>query len=80
MTISNLQLFAGLVESKKPAGIFVDVARCRQKIGPDVHDWRIKEYLDRYSGAGVGRFAFQPPADAPVPPMMNGSSPGESFF
>jgi hypothetical protein len=31
-----------LVEAKKAHGILVDVARFRHKIGPDVHDWRIR--------------------------------------
>ena len=77
---SELQLFAGLVESKKAHGILVDVARFRHKIGPAVHEWRIKNISTRYSAAGVRRFAFLLPADAPVPPMMNQSSIGESFL
>ena|SRR5215471_1721530 len=77
---SELQLFAGLVESKNAQGILVDVACFRHKIGPAVHEWRIKNISTRYSAAGVRRFAFLLPADAPVPPMMNQSSPGESFL
>ena len=77
---SEHQLFAGLVESKKAHGILVDVARFRHKIGPAVHEWRIKNISTRYSAAGVRRFAFLLPADAPVPPMMNQSSIGESFL
>jgi hypothetical protein len=77
---SELQLFAGLVESKNAQGILVDVACFRHKIGPDVHEWRIKNISTRYSAAGVSRFAFLLPADAPVPPMMNQSSIGESFL
>jgi hypothetical protein len=45
-----------------------------------VHEWRIKNISTRYSAAGVRGFAFLLPADAPVPPMMNQSSPGESFL
>ena len=77
---SELQLFAGLVESKNAQGILVDVACFRHKIGPAVHEWRIKNISTRYSAAGVRRFAFLLPADAPMPPMMNQSSPGESFL
>ena len=77
---SELQLFVGLVESKNAQGILVNVARFRHKIGPDVHEWRIKNISTRYSAAGVRRFAFLLPADAPVPPMMNQSSIGESFL
>jgi len=54
-------------------------ARFRHKIGPAVHEWRIKNISTRYSAAGVRRFAFLLPAHPPVPQMMNQSSPGESF-
>jgi len=61
---SELQLFVGLVESKNAQGILVNVARFRHKIGPDVHDWRIRNISTCYSGAAVGRFACLLPADA----------------
>ena len=77
---SELQLFAGLVESKKARGILVDIAHFRHTMGPDVHDWRIKNISTRYSAAGVRRFAFVLPKDGPIPPMMNQSAPGEEFL
>ena len=46
---------------------------------PDLQSWRVKNISTRYAAAGVRRFAFLFPASAPVPPMMNRSSPGESF-
>ena len=58
----------------------MDVACFRHKIGPAVHEWRIKNISTRYSAAAVRKFAFLLPADAPVPPMMNQSSIGESFL
>jgi len=45
-----------------------------------VQEWRLKNISPRYSAAGVQRFAFLLPADAPVPPMMNQSAPGEGFL
>ena len=77
---SERQLFAGWVEANKAHGILVAVARFRHEAGPDVHDWRIKHFWTRYSGAGVRRFAFLLPADASVPPMMNQSAAGENFL
>jgi hypothetical protein len=77
---SKLQFFAGLVEAKKARGILVNVAHFRHKPGPDVEEWRLKNISARYSAAGVRRFAFLFPADLPIPPMMNRSSPGEDFL
>jgi hypothetical protein len=77
---SELELFAGFVEAKKARGILVDVSGFRHKIGPDVQEWRIKNISSRYSAAGVRRFAFLLPNDAPIPPMMNQSAPSESFL
>jgi hypothetical protein len=53
----------GLVKAKEGHGILVDAARFRHKIGPDIHDWRIKNISTRYSAASVRRFAFLLPAD-----------------
>lgn len=39
-----------------------------------------KNISSRYSAAGIRRFAFVLPKDAPIPPMMNQSAPGESFL
>jgi hypothetical protein len=39
----------------------------------------VKNISTRYAAAGVKRFAFLFPPGAQVPPMMNQSSPGESF-
>ena len=55
---AELTLFAGQVEQKKARGILVDVSRFRHKPGPDVQPWRVKHISNRYSAAGVGRFAF----------------------
>ena len=74
-----LTLFAGHVEHKKARGILVDVSRFRHKPGPDVQPWRVKNISNRYSAAGVGRFAFLFPESVQVPPVMQ-SSPGESFL
>lgn len=76
---SELERFAGFVEAKKACGILVDVAHFRHKMAPGVQEWRVKNISTRYSAAGVRRFAFLFPAGAPIPPMMNQSSPGESF-
>lgn len=76
---AELTLFAGHVEKKKARGILVDVTSFRHKPGPDVQPWRIKNISNRYSAAGVGRFAFLFPEGAQIPPMMNQSSPGENF-
>ena len=46
---SELQLLAGLSEAKKAHGTLVDVGRCRHKIGPHIHYWRIKNLSTRYS-------------------------------
>ena len=74
-----LTLFAGHVEHKKARGILVDVSRFRHKPGPDVQPWRVKNISNRYSAAGVGRFAFLFPESVQVPPTMQ-SSPGETFL
>ncbi len=75
----ELTLFADRVEAKKAHGILVDVARFRHKPGPDMQEWRVKNISGRYYSAGVRRFAFLFPERAPIPPMMNQSSPGGSF-
>jgi hypothetical protein len=77
---ADLERFAGFVEEKKARGILVEVAHFRHKTGPGVQEWRVKNISPRYSAAGVRRFAFLLPADAPVPSMMNQSSPGEDFL
>lgn len=77
---AELTLFAGQVEQKKALGILVDVSRFRHRPGPDVQPWRVKNISNRYSAAGVGRFAFLFPDGTQIPPMMNHSSPGESFL
>src|SRR5215467_12855214 len=77
---AELQRFAGFVEAKKASGILVDVAHFRHKMGQGVQEWRVKNISPRYSAAGVRRFAFLFPKEAPVPPMMNQSSPGEDFL
>src|SRR5579864_8361470 len=76
---TELVLFAGYVEQKKARGILVDVSRFRHKMAPNVQEWRVKNISNRYSAAGVQRFAFLLPNGSPVPPMMNQSSPGEKF-
>lgn len=76
----ELTLFAGHVEAKKALGILVDVNHFRHKMDPGLQEWRVKNISNRYSAAGVKRFAFVLPKDAPIPPMMNQSSPGESFM
>ena len=68
---SELELFAGLVEAKKARSILVDVAHFRHNQGPGMQEWRLKNISLRYSAAGVRRFAFLLPKEAPVPPMMN---------
>src|SRR5262245_66181241 len=75
----ELKLFADHVEAKKAHGILVDVAHFRHKPGPDMQEWRVKNISGRYYAAGVVRFAFLFPVGAPIPPMMNQSSPGEKF-
>ena len=77
---AELTLFAGHVEQKKARGILVDVSRFRHRPGPDVQPWRVKNISNRYSAAGVRRFAFLFPECAQIPPMMNQSSPGEDFL
>ena len=77
---AELTLFAGHVEQKRARGILVEVSRFRHKPGPDVQPWRVKNISNRYSAAGVGRFAFLFPEGVQIPPMMNQSSPGENFL
>jgi hypothetical protein len=76
---ADLILFASYVEAERARGILVDVARFRHAMGPDVQEWRVKNISNRYSAAGVKRFAFLFPEGAPIPPMMNQSAPGEGF-
>jgi hypothetical protein len=76
---ADLTTFAGYVEQHKARGILVDVAQFRHRPGPDLQPWRVKNISTRYAAAGVRRFAFLFPSGAQVPPMMNQSSPGESF-
>jgi hypothetical protein len=76
---TELTLFAGHVEQKKARAILVDVSHFRHKPSADVQPWRVKNISNRYSAAGVQRFAFLLPNGSPVPPMMNQSSPGEKF-
>lgn len=73
----ELTLFADHVEAKEAHGILVDVARFRHKPGPDIEEWRVKNISGRYYAAGVRRFAFLFPETAPIPPVMNQSSPRE---
>ena len=77
---SELTFFAGQVEKKKAPGILVNVSRFRHRPGPDVQPWRVANISNRYSAAGVRRFAFLFPEGAQIPPMMNQSSPGENFL
>ena len=77
--ILALSIFVDHVEAKKAHGILVDVAHFRHKPGPDMQEWRVKNISGRYYAAGVVRFAFLFPVGAPIPPMMNQSSPGEKF-
>ena len=76
---AELTFLAGHVEQKKARGILVDVSRFRHRPGPDVQPWRVKNISNRYSAAGVGRFAFLFPESVQVPPVMQ-SSPGEKFL
>jgi hypothetical protein len=76
---AELTLFARYVEQKKARGILVDVSHFRHKPAPDLQEWRVKNISNRYTAAGVQRFAFLLPAGSPIPPMMNQSSPGEKF-
>jgi hypothetical protein len=75
----ELTLFADYVERQKAQGVLVDVANFRHKLVPEVQEWRVKNISVRYGAAGVTRFAFLLPIDAPIPPMLNRSSPGEPF-
>ena len=77
---AELERFAGFVEVKKAQGILVDITRFRHKMGPGVQEWRVKNISTRYSAAGVRRFAFLLPAEAPVQQMMNQSATGENFL
>jgi hypothetical protein len=76
---AELTLFAGYVEQKKARGILVDVSHFGHKPAPNLQEWRVKNISNRYSAAGVQRFAFLLPAGSQIPPMMNQSSPGEKF-
>ena len=76
----ELALFAGHVEQKSARGIMVDVSHFRHKMGPGIQEWRVKNISNRYSEAGVKRFAFLLPKDSTIPPMMNQSSTGENFL
>ena len=55
---AELTLFASHVEKQKASIILVDVSRFRHKIAPERQQWRVKNILNRYDGAGVKRFAF----------------------
>ncbi|HKF59540.1 MAG TPA: hypothetical protein VKJ45_29135 [Blastocatellia bacterium] len=76
----ELALFAGYVETKKAAGILVDVTRFRHRMGPEFQQWRVQNISPRYSAAGVKRFAFLFPPDAEIPSAMNQSAAGEAFI
>ncbi len=77
---SELTTFAAHVEDKKAPAVLVDVRKFRHKMEPDVHQWRVKTISSRYNAAGVKRFAFVLPKEAPIPPMMNQSAPEELFL
>src|SRR5215469_12756832 len=77
---TELIRFAGHVERCKACGILVDVMNFRHKPGPAMQEWRVQNISVRYAAAGVTRFAFLLPINAPIPPMMNQSSPGEAFL
>jgi hypothetical protein len=74
-----LETFAGHVEAQRARGILVDVARFQHTMGPGVEEWRVKNISNRYSAAGIQRFAFLFPEGASIPPTMNQSAPGEGF-
>ena len=72
--------FADYVGERKATGILVDLSRFRHMLSPDTQQWRVKNISSRYNDAGVQRFAFLLPKDAPIPPLMNQSSRGEGFL
>src|SRR5215469_11006070 len=76
---AELTLFAGQVEQKKARGILVDVSRFRHKPGPDVQPWRVKHISNRYSAAGVGRFAFLFPGGCADPANDESVTAGREF-
>lgn len=75
----ELMIFAGYVEDKKAPRILVDVTKFRYRMRTEVQEWRIRNISTRYNAAGVLRFAFIFPQNAPIPSTMNQSSPGEDF-
>jgi hypothetical protein len=64
----------------KAQGILIDAKNFRHKNGPDIQAWRVKNISNRYSEAGVKRFAFLFPEGSLIPPMLNESAKEERFL
>ena len=75
---AELTLFAKRVEEKKAPRVLIDVRRFQHSPSEEVGEWRSRNISKRYNSAGVKRFAFIFPKDAPVQSMAR-QSEGEWF-
>jgi len=77
---ASLTQIAAQVESRRAAGLLVDVDKFRHRPEPEVHKWRVENISPRYDAAGLRRFAFLFPAGAQIPSAMNQSGSQEKFL
>ena len=76
----ELELFAGLVESKSAPRILIDVTNFGYRMNPAVQKWWSENILTRYNASGVQRFAFLFAPETQITAAMNESAPGAAFL
>jgi hypothetical protein len=71
---AGLERLAGLLETQRVPNVLIDVTQFAYQPSPDFSPWRDKFIIPRYNAAGVKRFAFLVPANAPQT-VENGKAP-----
>jgi hypothetical protein len=61
----SMERYAGFAEARRPPNLLVDVTKFRHTPGDEVGPWRDQHIIPRYNAAGVKKFAFLVPPDAP---------------
>ena len=75
-----IERLAGLMERHRPPNVLVDMASLEFSPADDFEQWRQSHIIPRYNKAGVTKFAFILPAEAPntvetgAPPAVEGSA------
>lgn len=76
-----LRAFAGQAAAQGATRLLVDVRRFHHAMNDTVGSWRAQEITPLYNGAGIERFAYVVPEQAPATPSdtPDTSSDGEDF-